>query len=418
MPHQPTYPFRLYSALFGAVVTSLVTMAFLFNALIDPYGMNGLVEVEGVNTVKPRSYTHGRMAKRARAERVVGPRTALLGNSRVDVGFDPLSDLWPERLQPIVNLGIPGDGMDGLLESYAFATRELGVRTVVIGLDFFDFLSDAPATGIALPDPDRFGRATFGNRAAAYLSLTALKDSGRTLLAQGDPYAPTMTSRGFNPMHHYTPIVALEGHAALAAQKIEQNAANYLSRPHTLFAADGSPAAPLVKLKLLLDDAQANGVELVLFTYPYHVQLLDMVRQAGLWPVLQGWKRVLAAHGDRWRSTGRELPIWDFATYSPWTTEPVPAPGDRQATMRWYWEPGHFKSALGEIVIGHMFAGHMFAEGTESAGVRIDRLGIDLLLAEGRRRMLRHYETGSRSVAQLTALAGARVAATPPLDDR
>jgi hypothetical protein len=37
--------------------------------------------------------------------------------------------------------------------------------------------------------------------------------------------------------------------------------------------------------------------------------------------------------------------------------EPVPAPGDRGAEVRWYWESGHFKSALGHAMLERMQGG-------------------------------------------------------------
>jgi len=34
----------------------------------------------------------------------------------------------------------------------------------------------------------------------------------------------------------------------------------------------------------------------------------------------------------------------------------VPPPGDTRTEMRWYWEAGHFKKSLGEIMLATMFA--------------------------------------------------------------
>jgi hypothetical protein len=47
--------------------------------------------------------------------------------------------------------------------------------------------------------------------------------------------------------------------------------------------------------------------------------------------------------------------------------ESVPAKGDRRTEMRWYWEAGHFKSALGDRVLARMFA-------DSAAGSEIGRL--------------------------------------------
>jgi hypothetical protein len=52
---------------------------------------------------------------------------------------------------------------------------------------------------------------------------------------------------------------------------------------------------------------------------------------------------------------GGAVPLWDFSDYSEWTTEPVPASGDRKTPTRWYWEPTHFKKALGALMVRRMF---------------------------------------------------------------
>src|SRR3546814_466604 len=114
---------------------------------------------------------------------------SILGNSRADIGFDPESPAWPESFRPVYNFGIPGGGLYDVLRSYLLA-RDSGVRRVVVGLDFADFLADdAPLPG----GLDRYAAIDAGLPAGlfvqSHLSIRAAVDTVRTLLAQRDPYA-------------------------------------------------------------------------------------------------------------------------------------------------------------------------------------------------------------------------------------
>jgi hypothetical protein len=80
-----------------------------------------------------------------------------------------------------------------------------------------------------------------------------------------------------------------------------------------------------------------------------------MLHRLGLWPSFLQWMRSLGSIADAARRDGSNLAVFDCSTYDSMTTEPIPAAGDRTSTMRWYWEPGHFKSALGDQVLKALF---------------------------------------------------------------
>ena len=41
--------------------------------------------------------------------------------------------------------------------------------------------------------------------------------------------------------------------------------------------------------------------------------------------------------------------------YNSFTTESVPAPGDKHTQVTWYWEPGHFRPSLGDAIIARIY---------------------------------------------------------------
>jgi len=47
--------------------------------------------------------------------------------------------------------------------------------------------------------------------------------------------------------------------------------------------------------------------------------------------------------------------LFDFSGYNEFTTERVPPPADRHSAMRWHWDAGHYKVALGDEMLGVIF---------------------------------------------------------------
>lgn len=375
---------RRYLAI--TLLTCLLSLGLVAGgaAIVDPYGLNGWVRMEGLNLVKPASYLQVASAKARRFARAHAA-TVILGNSRADIGFDPESPAWPESFRPVYNFGIPGGGLYDVLRSYLLA-RDSGVRRVIVGLDFADFLADdAPLPG----GLDRYAAIDAGLPAGlfvqSHLSIRAAVDTVRTLLAQRDPYAENMTEAGFNPLRQYFPIVRQEGHAAVAEQRSRENVAAYLRRARTLQAPDGGPNRPMVELAYLLADARSRGIEVHLFTYPYHADLLETLTDLELWPLLEDWKRQIRALALAPET--RAASLWDFTTYNSYTAEWIPPPGDTASDMAWYWEPGHFKASLGELMIAAMYATGSTATGTLAApGSNLMLADIDVELAEIRAR--------------------------------
>ncbi len=73
--------------------------------------------------------------------------------------------------------------------------------------------------------------------------------------------------------------------------------------------------------------------------------------------------------------------------------------GDRSTTMHWYWESGHFKRELGDLVIARIRGG-----GDTEFGARLDGSTIDAVLARIRRDRDRYRAENPGDVAALAKL--------------
>ena len=328
----------------------LATAVGAFDALIDPYLVIGAPRIVGLNAQKPETGTHTQLAKRYLVARV-RPAGLLLGTSKVDIGIDPDSPLWPDDSRPAFNDGVPGirvgDDLASLRARLALGT----VRRVFVMLQLEDFLAppaDAPA---AVPAAGTlFARAH--DVLLATLSTDAFRASLATVAAQGGRDVLDMSPHGATSDAAFRGAAARDGYDTLFLQK-DHTIATQLARVAARAAAHGHA---LVQLDLVADIialCRARHIPLDMAISPSHADYLDGLDRAGLWTEYQQAKAALtalvAAQGDD------SVRLWDFSFYDAYATEAVPR--DRRASTHWFWEPNHFKRALGEKILATIYHG-------------------------------------------------------------
>jgi len=329
---------------------ALLCVVVVVNLVVDPYGIFRIVEVTGVNRIKSQASERGQVFKRSGVERM-RPKSLILGNSRAEIGFDPESPAWPAEARPVFNLALPGAGMSAVAAEFAQAVASATPRLAVVGLDFVDFRVEATSGGSFNPrsqraDPMQWLR----ERATALLTLSALGDSLATVKAQHEPYPAGLTDAGFNPKRDYIGVARREGYFAMFRQRDQENALAYLRGPKSVVRADGRPAPGFEALEHVFAVARERRIALRLVIYPYHAHTLMLFHLTGLWPAYEDWKRELVRRADAARDT-MDVELWDFTGFAPFADERVPRPGDTDTELQWYWEAGHFKKSLGDLVL-------------------------------------------------------------------
>ena len=336
--------------------------------LADPYRMFGTPAIAGLNVLKPRVYERADLAKTYQLERIK-PRTVLLGNSRTEIGFDPQSHVWPANWQPVFNAGLSGRSLFIASRMLQEAIAVGPVKNVILQVDFPDFLTGPTASNIPVQpreserrllvtrsgaaNPDR-SLEVWRDRLATTLTIDALADSFRTFLNQRSAATETMTPFGFNPLNQYLSDVKLVGYYGIFAQKRSAYEALYRIYPHPDFARP-MEYQPFRDLVQIMKTAHEHGANLFIFIPPYHAQLLDIMQRAGLWASFGNWKRalvrVIAKECQERNGASCSIPLIDFSGYNAYTKEPIPAKGDTHTQTRWYWEPGHYKATLGDLML-------------------------------------------------------------------
>ena len=357
MPSTP--PFKRFLLQFALLSVAVAAIAAVLIVSVDPYGLYRLVERPGFNRVKPQLKRYQREIKTELAL-AAGADALIMGNSRAEIGFDPEHPTFSAHTRSTFNLALAGSRLDSA-RAQLDALRAQGRRPVklVLGVDFLDFLVDpgAPARAPALP-PARDRLAGLLWRLDTGFSIDSLTDALATVRLQHLADPESMTARGFNPFYDYRKMARDEGYYPLFQQRATDYAKRFVTRPHALRNGQGQSAADFEQLHSILADAAAAGAEIHVAIYPYHAQILAMFEQAGMMPAFDEWKVMLEAQvaAVRAANPGARLTLWDFSGYMPYQCEPIPAKGERGASTAWYWEAGHFKSALGDIMLDRMFA--------------------------------------------------------------
>jgi len=371
------FPPYLRWLLATVILGSAAVTAFV--AVVDPYGLYVRDGAPAAwHAVKPGLSRYQDEIKQSQAA-ALAPAIVIQGNSRAEIGFDPDGPALSRAAGPVYNLAVSGSGVAVAHGQLAYLLR-LGQRPrmLVLGVEFLDFI-DAPRHGAAVAPSPSMGSAAAPLspvernfwRFDSLFSLRSLQDAWHTLRIQHGADAETMTAHGFNPLHEYGAMARSEGYYALFRQRAEENARVYLRK-----AGGTSSAADAAHLDATLRLAAGAGIDVRLVIYPYHAQILSLFEQTGLWPAFEAWKVQLANQVAAVRQAypGARIELFDFSAYWPLNCERIPEKGDRGSETRWYWEGGHFKSALGERVLARLFSSASAGEGgaADEFGFRLE----------------------------------------------
>jgi hypothetical protein len=397
------------------IVLALATI--VFTILVDPYRMFATPTVRGLTELKPRAAEQMGIAKTYQLERTA-PQTLLLGNSRTEIGLDPNSPQFPAEQRPVFNASYPGRDVCTSLLMLRDAMAVRIPQRVILGVDFQDML----AIGVSWPsdleqrllvsesgrrNPPR-ERQVWKDRFAATLTIGALLDSMTTLLNQNAVSSATITELGFNPLHEYREFIARGGYYGLFSAKNALYHKQYAAFPMPNFSRPSPGMARRNRCFVeLAKSALEHHIPLTVYIHPYHADFLDMLDYFGLWESFEDWKRHLVGQVADLDPDGTDIRVIDFSGYNQFTTEAVPGRGDTKSEMRWYWEPGHYKSALGEHILERIIRGR------GQFGRDLTPATVDTALAEIRDERKRFVRLSGAGAAWAD-----RVGAQPPASTR
>lgn len=354
-----------------------VALVAAVNAVVDPYGLFGIVEIAGFNAEKPArdgSRTLKSLQLRRQHYDVV-----VLGSSRAQLGIDPASPALNGART--FNLGLVDLSMTELELVVDYLLQHQAPRTVLIGVDLISFNANRPANH-DFAESGFAGNGLLAVYVPRVVSTRAFADSLSTV-------AFNLAGAGRSQFDRHgareRPADARYDHREAFRHMIAYYA-KWDFYTDFVYSAE-SVRALRRSVERLLD----RGIRVYLFISPVHASQLEVMRLMGLYEDFERAKRDLVALTSA-LDMGDRLQLWDFTGYNSITLEHLPAPHSGDA-MHWYWEQAHYRRSTGDLMLARMLGTAGWAERIPADfGVRLGPRNIDAHLVEMRRGRVRYHD--------------------------
>jgi hypothetical protein len=340
-----------------------------FNLIIDPFGINYIVEIDGINNVKTGQGNHVRMGK-AGTVRALRPRSVILGNSRAEYGINPEHPGW--KAGPVYNLAISGANFYEILRyfQHAHGIQPLEQALFILDLNQFnaywenanDFSENRLSVTFDEQDNAYYYLSDF---IATTLSLKALSQSVNTIWRSATNKSTTYLANGqrdwrddrlfrtaIEKYGSYSDLFSVEERGLFSARS-RNHAPLYLESPLN----QNSKINVFDWFRHLVQIAIRDKIDLRLAIGPSHARYFESHRLMGNWFLWEEWKRNLAliVEEEAAKAGVTPFPLWDFSGFNPLTMEPVPPADDKKTRMKWYFESSHYTTDLGDMIQDRVF---------------------------------------------------------------
>ena len=363
-----------YLITFSTTILIFMLMTSIITWKINPYDYWNTERIAGINLYKPALGRHLPSAKQRQALRL-RPRTILAGNSRVDVGFDPLSSAWEQTMLPVHNFGLPGRSASDVTKHLKIVLSIHQPRTIIFAVDFFDFRLRISDSSHRSETSKLISKIKFYSK--ILFSINALTDSFFTIFEQQDKFPASWSKEGYNSLAAYEELVAFEGHKAIFDQRELKNLKTLLD-PDRSFIKPMHLNPEIQALESFLEEYSTDQTDIIMIIHPYHADILTAFRLLDLWDDFLNWKRWLTTLTAETR-----IRLIDFSNYSKPTQEQAPGAGDTTTRLTYFWEAGHYKAALGDIIISDlqatkpMYGTQLTAETIDETLQQLDQAALD-----------------------------------------
>ncbi len=359
-----SYFMRFFQFIF---ITTMVVVSI--NYFVDPFGITGAPRVPGLNEYKVDISSRVRLMKKY-SPLMSQHNVLVVGNARSEIGINPAHHCFAANGMIVYNMGLPGANVRDQVSYAANVMNHQPVKAVFLSLDFTDFIFTRRKTGRYVQktlwehQERGFKYRADGEDNPAYLSglvvdyysalfsLDSLISSFKTLALQGK-FASDRTAAGFNPARDYNGVLQVEGSSALFDQKMK-DLREHFAVPWYLVDSEGGMDTSFDEVRRFLDLARQKQARVYLFINPLHEIFWTLLRDRGLTSLNEAWlEEIQKLVKDYPTDT---VTLWDFSGDSPYIHEPVPAPGIKTGTLRWFWEPSHYREELGGLMIETMLS--------------------------------------------------------------
>lgn len=353
-------------------------VAFL-NWLVNPFSLFDPPTLPRVNANKPGYIEHLRLTHAYRVA-VDKPDCILLGTSRAGRGLRPDHPAL-DHLH-CYNLSLPAISMYEMRRYLQHAQAVRPLKLAIVSVDFRVMNAGPDRSGAfvearlavdANGTPQRNPLAAWApDMVAALLSFSAIEASFDTVRRQGW-VKDSLRRDGLWAQidDHFDHRTGFEAYTR-----------NTLRRFVEAREAEDTFHGNMEHFRQLVREAHSHGVDLRLLIPPSHAWHWQTLWQSGLWPRFEEMKRALVTINDEeaLRARRAAFVIHDFSGSQGPALEALPT--DTGHKMRWFWEPVHFKTELGDQVLAEIMTNRSATASAVPIGTRLSAASLDSHLAQ------------------------------------
>lgn len=335
------------------------------NWLINPFSLYGSPIFSNLNSDKIDFLKYLRLTKIYDVI-VQKPDTIIVGTSRSGRGLSSQHSAWAGS--SVYNLALPGITMYEALRVIQHAHASHSLRRVVLGLDFRMFNVSNVHTSFSEDRllVDRNGQRNSGylharlsDLIATLLSGDALEASLRTIRYQG------WTADMLFPDGRWDRIRPGYDHA---------KAFEFFHRESNARLSEvGGELTGLDQLRALIRFAHREHIDLNMLVSPSHGMHWLLIDELGLLNRFEDLRRVLVNINDQEALLAKSapFPILDFSGINAYSNEPVPNEDSNNSSMRWFWDPVHYKKEVGDIILQQILENPVSSGAVPEFGVQL-----------------------------------------------
>lgn len=333
-----------------AVPGSVVSL----NYLVDPY-VTHQWDSAAVMRLRPPQEKLSAWGKTYAVSRY-RPTVVYLGNSRTELGLPAPAPMFAGRA--VFNGALSGATLREGIAMARHASRFAQLHTVVWGLD-------APTFSLTVGNSDV--QADLLAEGPGYALRRTLLDFKRALSVDMTLATASLLAGRFGAVCRSSLAFHGQRDDDCIRDKLQgwrSTAATARPRIEEFVRGDGPTPAALAAFDAQVAALCRAGTRVLLYTNPTHATTIDALYWAGKGPAMERWLADLTALAARHRASGCTVRLVDFAGFNRVTTDPMP-PAGSGATMRYYWEPSHYRANVGRMVLARVTATAQGPEGDD-----------------------------------------------------
>jgi len=344
------------------------------NWLVNPFSIFDAPSLSDFNANKPDYINYLRLTHAYRVERLK-PECVLLGTSRTGRGLSPEHSALAHL--KCYNMALPAMSMYEMRRYLQHVQAIQPQKLVILAVELRMFNPESDSSDTLFDTRlrvDSEGHRQFNlfstqlpDLVSSLISLSALQASLTTIRKQSW-IKDTLAANGY-----WRPLTNQVDHAKMFIAFTRKSAEQFeeMKLKEDIFHKN------LEELRLLLRESYDLGTDVKLIIHPSHAWHWQTLWFSGLWPRFETMKRKMLSINaeEAVRAGHKAYPVWDFSGSYSTALELIP---EKQVeTMHWFWEPVHYKNALGDIVLDQVMNEDMNHSKKTDFGVRLDEAGLE-----------------------------------------